>query len=137
MKIQNALLGILLCAIPVFLISCDDDNKCKAGSGGNVSIVAKPQHHGKTIINQPGYLDTTYIKFNTQEYPGASPTFYDLVVAGKAGEDHVHIAGLKCGEYYIYMSGWDTTINQRVTGGLPYSFDQETGEINLLVPVTE
>ncbi|HQU99777.1 MAG: hypothetical protein JNK61_04755 [Bacteroidia bacterium] len=140
MTLINNRFALLVCAIlsSFFLIaSCDEDDKCNAGTGGNVVLVTKPQHHGKAIISQAAYLDSAFIKFNTKEFPGANASLYDLVVAGEIGEDHVHISGLKCGDYYIYMSGWDTTINQRVTGGLPYSFSQESGEINLVVPVTE
>jgi hypothetical protein len=130
-------IAILLGAVSTLLVSCKDENNCKAGTGGNVTIVAFPQHHGKTIYNQGNYPDTAYVKFNTQESPGLSPTDYDMIAVGDSGEDHVHIEGLKCGDYYIYMVGMDTTINERVKGGIPYSFSQESGEIDLTIPVSE
>ncbi len=126
----------LLVLITVSVSSCK--KKCKeAGTGGEVTIAAFPQHHGKTIYNQTNYLDTVYLKFNTQNNPGSNLTSYDTYFVGEEGEDHVHMEGLKCGEYYIYAVGFDTSINQRVTGGIPYSFDKESGEIDLPIPVTE
>jgi hypothetical protein len=118
--------------------SCKKKDDCVAGSGGAVTIAAFPQHHTKPIFSTGGnHTDTAYVKFGTQDFPGTNPASYDLVIAGDSGEDHVHIPNLKCGEYYIYMTGFDTSINQRVTGGIPYSFSQTSGEIDLDVPVTE
>lgn len=62
---------------------------------------------------------------------------YDLVVAGEAREDHIHLENLKCGDYFIFMTGWDTSSNERVSGGIPYSISETSGEIDLEIPVTE
>lgn len=137
MKNRFFLIAGLIGLASTFLISCKDENNCKAGTGGNVTIAAFPKHHGVAIYNQGNYRDTAYLKFNTQDFPGSNPADYDMIVVGDSGEDHVHIEGLKCGDYYIWMTGLDTTINQRVTGGIPYSFSQESGEIDLTIPVTE
>jgi hypothetical protein len=117
----------------------EDDGTCVyAGTGGNTTLVAKPQHHGEEILNRPSYPDTAYLKFNTQESPGTNAAAYDLVVAGEhMGEDHVEIENLKPGKYYIFMTGFDTTINERVFGGIPYILTQESGEVILEVPVVE
>ena len=56
---------------------------------------------------------------------------------GEAGENHVHIEGLKRGKYFIFIAGFDTTISARVTGGIPIEITQTSGEIDLDVPVTE
>jgi hypothetical protein len=116
-----------------------DDGSCMlAGSGGNTTIVAFPQHHGEPIINHANYRDTAYVKFNTVEFPGTNPSLYDLTFVGDhVGEEHVHLESLKPGKYYIYMVGLDTTISQRVTGGIPYTLTQSSGEVDLDVPVTE
>jgi hypothetical protein len=60
-----------------------------------------------------------------------------MIVVGDSNVNHVNIEGLKCGDYYIWMSGFDPSINKRVTGGLPISFSQESGVINDTIPVTE
>lgn len=51
--------------------------------------------------------------------------------------NHVHVEGLKCGQYYLYAAGWDTSISQVVKGGIPYNTDQSTGEVIVKVPVVE
>jgi hypothetical protein len=128
---------LLSSAMLIFFTSCKD--KCKeAGSGGTTTIAAFPKHHDTPIVSVVGKLDTAYVKFNTQDFPGDNPAAYDLVIPGEAGEEHVHIENLKCGDYFIFMTGFDTFINERVTGGIPYSIPEDApSEIDLNVPVTE
>lgn len=115
-----------------------DDGSCTYGGlGGNTTIVAKPQHHGATIYNLADYSDSAYVKFDAINSPGTDLSQYDLKLAGDSGEDHVHIEGLKPGKYYIYMAGFDTSINERVRGGIPINLTQSSGELELVVPVTE
>ena len=130
-------LFVVLAALAISSSGCDDDDECTAGTGGNVTLMITPQHHHVTIPNQDHYRDTVMIKFNTQEFPGANPASYDLVVVGDSGEDHVHVEGLTCGNYFIYAVGLDTSIMERVTGGMPFSTSQTSGEISVHVPVTE
>jgi hypothetical protein len=116
----------------------EDDGSCVyAGTGGNLTIVAKPQHHGMPIVSKVGWVDSAYVKFNTQDSPGSSPGAYDLALPGEVGEDHVHIENMKPGKYYIYMTGYDSTILQRVAGGIPVIVTQTSGEVDVAVPVTE
>ena len=93
--------NLILAAIAILTFSgCKkSEDKCSGGRGGSLTIVAFPKHHGKAIYNQPNYLDTIYVKFNKQDAPGISPSNYDTYFVGKAGEDHVHMEGLKCGDY--------------------------------------
>lgn len=113
------------------------DGSCKYGGiGGNVTIVAKPQHHGVPIISGTlGHPDSAFVKFNAIESQGTSPAAYNLQIEGEAGEDHVHITGLTPGRYFIYMTGSDST--QSVRGGIPVVITQSTGEMDVIVPVTE
>jgi hypothetical protein len=117
----------------------EDDGSCmySAGTGGLVTLVAKPEHHLAPIVSDSAYVDSAFIKFNTQESPGLNASDFDLVVAGEPGEDHVHIEGLKRGQYYIMMTGWDASISERVSGGIPFEISQGTGEKVVVVPVTE
>ena len=132
----KAALTILVITVLSFS-ACKKNETCSAGRGGSLTIVAFPQHHGKPIYNRAVYLDTIYVKFNTQDAPGTNTANYDTYFVGEAGEDHVHMEGLKCGDYYFLGAGFDTTINQRVVGGIPFSTDQKEGEIDLNIPVTE
>ena len=116
----------------------ESDGSCEyAGTGGNTTVVAFALHHGDTIFNQASYPDSAFIKFNATEFPGSLPGNYDLVLVGDSGEDHVHIENLKRGKYFIYMTGWDSSIGQRVFGGIPYVLSQSTGEVDLAIPVAE
>ncbi len=122
----------------------EDDGSCTyAGTGGNTTIVAKPKHHSFWIVSDSVHIDSAFVKFNAVNSPGTNASAYNLVIAGEANEDHVHIPGLKVGKYYIMMTGFDTTgISSgspvgRVTGGIPYVLEQSAGEVELVVPVTE
>lgn len=142
MHLTNKNSILLMGLISISLTSCkrdkDEDPALISGLGGNLTIVAKPQHHGDPILNKDAYPDTAYIKFNTLDFPGTNPSSYDTFFAGETtGEDHVHIEGIKPGKMYIYMAGWDTTINQRVVGGVPVNTKQSIGELIVVVPVTE
>jgi len=116
----------------------DDPVELVSGPGGNLTLVAKPQHHGQPILNMASYPDSAMVKFNTQNFPGDNPALYDAIYIGaNPGEDFVRIAGIKPGKMYIFMAGWDSTINQRVTGGIPFNTSQAAGELVVVVPVTE
>ena len=119
----------------------EDDGSCTytAGTGGEVTVVAFPKHHGVEIGGADTlHPDSAFVKFNTSDFPGTSASSYDLVIPGEPGENHVHIEGLKRGKYYIYMTGWDPNATpNRVTGGIPYEVTVTSGEIDVDVPVTE
>lgn len=138
--------GILLCLLALSLswVSCKKKDEtpppvpsCVAGTGGNVTLVAFPQHHGKAILSRKDYLDSAFVKFNTQDPTGTKPSDFDAIFVGEEGEDHVHLKGLKCGKYYIMMTGFDTTIHQRVKGGLPLEITETSGEKDINFPVSE
>ena len=116
----------------------EDDGSCEyGGTGGSTTIVAKPEHHGVPIVSKIGWVDSAYVKFNTEDSPGSTPAAYDLVLAGEEGEDHVHIENMKPGKYYIYMTGFDSTIVKRVSGGIPVTITQSSGEVDVAIPVSE
>jgi hypothetical protein len=126
--------SLMLCLSLVYFLSCK-----KAGLGGDNSVVAYPQHHGKPIFSHsiPNYRDTVYVKFNATELPGTRPQDFDKTFVGELGEEHVHLHGLQKGKYFLYAVGWDTTINQRVSGGTAFELKQLTAETIVDVPVTE
>ena len=130
--------AIAFCLVAaIALVSCTKENTCSSGTGGSLTFVVLPQHHGAPIHSQGNYRDTVMVKFNTQEFPGASPSLYDLIVVGDSGEDHVHIDGLKCGDYYLFATGFDTTISERVFGGRPFSTEATSGQLEIEVSVSE
>jgi hypothetical protein len=125
----------------ILLSSCKKSSKCVGGSRGNVTVITYLKHHGRTIPNQAGHPDTVFVKYNTQNSPGSNPSSYDAYFVGGVGEDHIHVTGLQCGDYYFYGVGKDTTLDTiaspHVSGGSPFSFDQTSGEITFSIPVTE
>jgi hypothetical protein len=134
LNISAAFLAALLFSS---LSSCKKDDKCEAGSGGSVTLILEPEHHGEPIYSQPTYRDSAFIKFDAEEFPGDDPAKYDIIVVGQSGSKQVTVSGLKCGKYYLFMTGFDTSIVERVKGGIPYEFDEEDGVKTVKVPVTE
>lgn len=131
---------MLIITIPAFLLlaMCRKQDTCIAGTGGPVMVAVFPKVEGRAVYNLEDYRDTAYVKFNTHASPGINASNFDLVVAGNAGEDHVHILNLKCGDYYIYMTGLDTILKKRVSGGIAITLTQNYGtEVDYEVPLNE
>jgi hypothetical protein len=120
---STAVLGIIM--LP--FVSCT-----KEGLNGENMVVAHPKHHSVSIKGA-----TVYVKFNAKELPGTKPTDYDANFVGKANEDHVHIEGLKKGNYFLYAVGFDSTIMQPVTGGLAIDLSKKSGETDVEIHITE
>lgn len=120
------------------IFSCRKEG-CEAGTGGEVTLKIMPEHHGVPIYNSQNYRDTVYVKFNATDFPGPDRSNFDLVMWGNANENFVKVSGLKCGQYYIMVSGFDTSAqwNIRVVGGIPLNFSESSGEKLVTVPVTE
>jgi hypothetical protein len=128
MRLPFAFIGLLFAMVSVFY-SC-----CKGGSGGDAKIVCTVLHHVKPI---PGA--TVYIKYNATELPGLSPSNYDASITASANSNMVTFSGLKCGNYYLYGVGYDTSLKLPVTGGIGITIkhsDREHTE-STTVPVTE
>jgi hypothetical protein len=134
MKTKTFLKNALLLVIPLAVFSCT-----KEGTGGDATLVVFLKHHTKVIPNHTSYPDTVFVKFNTKELPGTKPSDFDTYFIGEAGEDHVHCEGLKAGDYYLYGAGFDATISQRVTGGIPVKIKhkERKEETDVDLPVTE
>jgi hypothetical protein len=107
----------------------------KNGTGGDNAIAAFPKHHGLPIPNA-----TVFIKYGATELPGTSASdFDDSKVAVKEGTvaAHAHFDGLLKGNYFIYSIGFDSTINETVSGGIAVKIKTKSGEQDVEVPVTE
>lgn len=127
-----------------FVIACDDDDDddnntpaCVAGKGGAVTFKLMPEHHGEPIPSTSSYPDSAWIKFNTNEYPGDNPALYDLIVVGETDSIFVIADSMKCGSYFIYMTGYDVSIAERVRGGIPVNVTETSGLKIIKVPITE
>lgn len=136
MKLKTPHFLLLICSSLFFTGSCKKDSKCEAGTGGSLTIVAKLKHHGVVIPNDSLYPDTVWVKFSVKDWANP-PSGYDLRFIGSPGEDHVHLPGLKCGDYFFYAAGYDTSISQNVMGGTPFSTSLTNGELDIDLAVVE
>lgn len=107
---------------------------CKKGdTGGDATITAYVKHHDLPI-NFP----TVYVKFDAKEMPPDPTNNYDMKLVGHH-ENHVHIEGLRYGNYYLYATGYDSTIMMPVSGGIPVriKWSDRKKETEITIPVTE
>ena len=93
--------------LAIFFPSCK-----KNDTGGDATITASV-YHGSTPIHLP----TFYVKFDAVSAPADPVNDYDLKIDGKH-ENHVHIKELRYGTYYVYATGFDSTIMKPVKGGV-------------------
>jgi hypothetical protein len=112
------------------------DSCTKEGLGGEAVLVVKLKHHGVVINNTATYRDTVFVKFNTKDAPANPTTDYDAMIVGEVGEDHVHVEGLKHGDYYLYGAGFDPAVNERVTGGLPVEIKRKDRKAEQLIDLS-
>lgn len=112
---------------------------CKEGANGDATIVVFLKHHGNVIPNNANHVDTVWVKFNAKDSPGSGTDKYDTYFVGEAGEDHVHCHDLKCGDYFLFGTGLDTTIGMRVSGGahIKIKHKERKDEIDTDLAVTE
>lgn len=120
---------VLATTISVFACCRPEEQTEVGGKGGNATLKVTPQHHGNNIPNSK-----VQIKYNTQELP----TSFDEVemTVDDNGKPVATFSGLKKGNYYIYGSGYDSSIGQNVVGGIPYTITEENTQ-SITVPVTE
>lgn len=138
MKNRITFTGITLVIMITLTMACRKENDdCKGGTGGDNSMMVYLKHHSKLITSIPGHPDTLFIKYNTNELPGEDPSDFDTYYIGDTLTDHFMIDQLNCGDYYLFGAGWDTTISQRVKGGIPVTIDDDAGQVIVNVPVTE
>jgi hypothetical protein len=117
---------VLISFIGVF--SCRKEELI-AGKGGSASLSIIPQHHGLNIANSK-----VYIKYNAKN----TPTYYDdsAQTTLQNGIPTAVFSELKKGSYYVYGTGFDTSVMQNVKGGIPYEIESETAQ-TIYLPVTE
>lgn len=128
MKITFKTISLAVLTIAI-LFSCK-----KGNTGGNATIAAHIKHHSTPIKGA-----TVYVKFDADELPSNPTSDYDLKIEGEANEDHIHIEDLRYGKYYLYATGYDSSISAPVTGGIPIKikWSERKDELDIDVPVTE
>ncbi len=134
---MKSIFFIAFACFSCIIVSCKKQKRCSAGTGGDITLIASPKHHILPIFSKVPYLDTIYLKFNTSESPGPGTSDYDIFFVGTVGTSNVRCEGLKCGDYYILATGFDSTIDARVFGGLPITLSEGENEKSIDVPVVE
>jgi hypothetical protein len=123
----------LFASLTLFLaVSCNrEENDKTAGKGGNATLICVPKHHevSRNILN-----GKIYIAYNVQDIPSSYDDSASCVMID--GVPTATLSGLKAGKYYLYGTGFDTSISKPVKGGLSYEIKQETN-LQVTVPVTE
>lgn len=111
----------------------------KEGLDGDATLVIKPAHHETPIVSTAAYRDSVFIKFDVTEVPLDPTNDYDALIVGEIGTDEIRVEHPTKGTYSIYCTGWDTVINDRVTGGLVIEIKrkQRKDEILVNVPLVE
>jgi hypothetical protein len=138
---KNILIGATALIVALCLItaaSCkktDNNPSCNAGAGGNVEVVVFALHNGDTLINSSQHTDSALIKFNATSSPGTSPSDYDKIYVGEAGEDHIHLTNLTCGTYFVFRTAFDSLSGERYTGSAVVSFTKTSGEVETAISV--
>jgi hypothetical protein len=138
-KIKMKKWTLIAIIIVVFTVNAcmhkPDIAPCIAGTGGNLSIVAYASYGNISIPNYYTHLDTAFVKFGTLRSPGTNPVNFDTYYVGDPGEDHIHCYGLKCGDYFIYRTAWDSVANVRRYGGYGINISDIEGGKSIIVAV--
>lgn len=134
--LKSVYLFLLSMGFITVFVGCKKKNECEAGSGGSLTVYAKMIHHVKPIKGC-----RVYVKFNTTEFPGDSPSNYDLSFKADDTSSVAKLTGLNCGDYYFYAIGIDSALidsaNYYVKGGTPFSTSQKEGSQNWNIYITE
>ena len=87
---------------------------CKKNDiGGEAEVHVLIYHHETPIKGS-----TLYVKFDATSEPSDPTANYDLKLLGEEDDNHVHVEGLRAGNYYFYAVGFDSVANKVVSGGV-------------------
>ncbi len=103
----------------------------KPGLGGEAEIHIDVKHHSVLVP-----YTNVYIKYDAKEFPGDDLSKYDASITTN-NMAHGHFGNLKKGNYYIYGVGFDSTINQTVTGGMKVKVSKKSEMLDVTLQVTE
>jgi hypothetical protein len=90
---------------------------CKSGLGGNATVICHviDANTGKNLNNT-----IVYIYYGSSKPPASISKFDDSKNTG-LNNNTVTFTGLKCGTYYLYAAGYDSTVSLPLKGGGPFS----------------
>ncbi|MEI7982211.1 MAG: hypothetical protein WCI71_11205 [Bacteroidota bacterium] len=136
---MNKWVSVTTMAVTLLVYACkhtpESPPACIAGRGGGVTIVVYALNGGIRLPNYYAHPDTAFVKFGTTISPGPDPAGYNTYYVSEPGEDHIHCMGLKCGDYFVYRTAWDSAANVVRYGGNGISIADTTGDMFLIVTV--
>lgn len=125
MKTLKSLIAILI--ISFVITACP-----KPGIDGKATITGHVKHHEEHIPNA-----VVYIKYDATELPGTNASDFDDSTLASSGDGHYEFEELRKGNYYLFSTGYDSTIAQIVLGGIPVKITKKTETVEIDIPVTE
>lgn len=131
-RLVRTLMAVILLA--VVFVAC-----CKEGLNGKATLEIRCTHHGELIKNHIGWPDTVFIKYNSNTLPGEETSDFDTYVVGVEGEDKIVVENIKCGNYFLFAVGLDSTGPYRVKGGIPIKlkYSERKDVLPVEIPLTE
>lgn len=132
-----SILGVFIALFLLSNSSCiKRKNEVKAGKGGQNVLIIFPQHH---LIATNLIQVKSYIKYNTLDLP--SDGIYDDSATGTRNSSYQDVFAtfneLQPGNYYIYVTGYDTSVRQNIKGGSSFNLGNNPNPTSIVVPVSE
>jgi hypothetical protein len=87
------------------------------------------------VLSKANYLDSAYVKFDAIEAPsphssiGGNKDAYDKIFTGVVGDSTIKITGLKKGKYFIYVTGFDSTLSSRLSQRVALQLTEDSSEV--------
>lgn len=109
------------------LFSCQ-----KEGQTGEHAVIVTP-----VFENAPVRGATVMVRFGASDFPGSSPSDYDLTVQADSISSEIKVEKLRKGDYYFYCFGSDSLQTKTVSGGSHLKIREKTGETVLPITLKE
>lgn len=116
---------VMLAGMSLFWSGCVEE-----GPGGTARIDGVTAHHELPIPDSK-----VYIQYGSLLSPGTDPSLYDDSTTSNSSAEFA-FSGLQKGDYYVYGIGFDSTIGESVSAGIPVTLKSGTAA-EVIVPVTE
>ena len=115
-------LALILVACSTLIFTACRKNKITGGAyGGNATLHIAAQHASHDVDSC-----WIYIKYNATEAPKMG--MYDdsaLAAVNGVGRPLAVFNNLTTGNYYLFAKGYDAVYQQRASGGMVFTIDQE------------
>lgn len=127
---RTAIITFAACCISTLtIVSCSKSNNDQAGKGGNATLTVQLQHHtvAKNIEN-----GIVYIKYGATDVPSNGVYDDSALCSSMSATQTAVFSNLKNGNYFLYATGFDTSISQAVRGGGAYTVTQQAAQTYIL-----